>query len=171
MTDTRQTITSYLDDHPGVHFNQLVRSLELASGQVQHHVYRLLREGRIEREELHGRTHYYSLAYDAWERTALAMLRRETARYVVVELLHEDGRRPGELADRLDIARSTLEWHVGHLVEHDVVTKRRDDAGRVTLHLVRPSETSDLLLAVTPDCSEKFVDRFQVLVDGLLDNS
>lgn len=171
MNETRELIATHIDDNPGVHFKGLIRDLEVASGQVQHHVYRLIRNDEVIEESLYGRSHYYPPSYDEWERGALALLRRETARHVLVELLQSDGRRPANLADEIGVARSTLEWHLGHLVEQSVVEKRRDESGRVTVHLLEPEETALLLAEITPSTSDRFVDRFMQLVDKLLEDA
>ena len=171
MNETREAIRAHIEDNPGVHFKGLVRELDVASGQVQHHVYRLIREDEVVEESLYGRSHYYAPDYDEWERGALALLRRETARGVLVELLETDGRAPADLADAVGVARSTLEWHLDHLLEQSVVEKRRDDAGRVTVHLTDPEDTALLLAEVTPSYSDRFVDRFMRLVDQLLEDA
>lgn len=168
MTDTRDRITEQVERHPGVHFNELVRSLDLAPGQVQYHVRKLLGSQRLVDERIAGRTHYYPPTYDAWERRALAMLRRETAGDVVATLLSRGPARPAALADDLDIARSTLEHHLDGLVESDLVEKRRDDRNRVTLHLTRPVDTVSLLDDADPHLFDRLVSRFTRLVDRLL---
>lgn len=170
MTDTRSRIVEHVRSDPGVHFNELVRTSEFAPGQVQYHLRRVLGD-RVVSESVGGRTHYYPPSYDAWERWALALVRRETAGDVVAELLDDAPRRPGALAEDLDVARSTLEHHLDTLVAHDVVEKDRDERGRVHLHLSRPAETTALLRAADPQLVERMVDRFTVLVDRLLAES
>jgi predicted transcriptional regulator len=168
MSEVRGRIETHVREHPGVHFNELVRSLDLAPGQVQHHLRRLLGESVVA-EELYGRTHYYPPTFDGWERGALALARRETSRDVLRHLLEGGPSAPGDVAEDLGIARSTLEWHLDHLVEQDVAEKKRDERGRVTLVLTRPAATVELLAAVSPSLPERFVDRFARLVDGLLE--
>lgn len=168
-TDTRARISGHIDAHPGVHFNELVRALDLAPGQVQHHLRGLLDARRFTRRELYGRTHYFPPGYDEWEQTTLALARRETARDVLFSLLERGPSAPNEVAAELDIARSTLEWHLDHLVEAGVVEKRRDERNRVTLALVRPAETTRLLRNIVPSLPERMVDRFTRLVDRLLE--
>ncbi|WP_435152147.1 winged helix-turn-helix transcriptional regulator [Haladaptatus sp. DFWS20] len=168
MTETRTQIQQHVESRPGIHFNDLVRGSGLAPGQVQYHLRDLLGTNRLISEQLYGKTHYYPPEYDEWERSALALLRRETARDVLVTLLERESARPATLADDLDIARSTLEWHVSHLVEQNLVEKQRDARNRVTLVPTRPEETGRLLAAVTPSFPERMVDRFTRLVDNLL---
>ena len=171
MTESRAEVARYVREHPGSHFSAIVDALDQATGQVQHHVSRLVRDGDLERASLYGQTHYYPTGYDEWEQGAMALLRRETTRGLVAALLTEDGRRPGALADDLGVARSTLEYHLDRLVERSVVEKRRDDSGRVTLYLERPQETALLLAEVSPSYADRFVDRFVRLVDGLFEDA
>jgi SAM-dependent methyltransferase len=71
-------------------------------------------------------------------------------------------------ADGLDIARSTLEWHLDHLVEQQLVDKQRDNRNHITLVLREPEDTARLLRLVEPSVADRLVDRFTRLVDGLL---
>jgi predicted transcriptional regulator len=167
-TTTRETLRSHVERHPGRHFNALVRNMDLAPGQVQYHLRHLRDEETVVEEQYYGQTHYYPPKLDSWERGLLALVRRETARDVLFDLLENGPDGPGAVADRVGIARSTLEWHLDHLVEQDVVRKKRDSANRVTLELVAPERTVELLDTVEPSFPERLMDRFERLLDGLL---
>lgn len=169
MTGTRKRIADRIQSQPGIHFNALVRRLDLAPGQVQYHLRRLLKEGRLVDEEVYGQTHYYPSDYDAWERRTIALLRRETAADIVGYLLENGSAVPKTVADELDIARSTLEWQLDRLTEQDLVTKERDRRNRVTLTLNHPAATVRLLHESDPSLFENLVDRFTCLVDSLLE--
>jgi predicted transcriptional regulator len=169
MSETRERIASHVAGAPGVHFNELVRDLDLAPGQVQYHVRRLLAGDRLVADAHHGQTHYYPPGYDPWEREALALLRRETSADVVADLITSGASSPSEVAGRVGIARSTLEWHLDRLVGAGLVEKRRDSRNRVTLALARPPRTARLLRRTEPSLPERLVDRFTRLVDALLE--
>lgn len=171
MTDTRTTIATYIEANPGVHFNEIVRSLNMATGQVQHHVYRLLNSGQIVEEQLYGRTHYYPPGMRQFDRRALALLRQETARNVLLSLLATPGARPGDVAEHVGVARSTMEWHLSHLVEQDLVEKRHDERGHVTLYPTHPDDTARLLEEITPSLPDRLVDRYIRLLDQLFEDA
>jgi len=168
LSETRRRIASHIRTHPGVHFNGLVRALDLAPGQVQHHLKALLAGDDVVEEPLLGRTHYYPGGYGAWERQALALLRRETARDIVAMLLDVGAAPPATMVDRLGIARSTLEWHLDRLETVGLVEKTYDDRRHVTLELARPEETAGLLRDADPTLLETLADRYTRLVDRLL---
>ena len=169
MTDTRTQIGGAIREQPGIHFNELVRSLDLAPGQVQYHTKQLQEAGRILSEPFCGRRHYYPPNFDRWERRALALLRRETTGDIVAYLLQNGPTHPGMVAADLEIARSTLEWHLDRLVAHGIVEKRRENA-RVTLVVASPNKTVQLLQSADPTLRKRLVGRFERLIDRLLTN-
>ncbi|WP_435181413.1 winged helix-turn-helix transcriptional regulator [Halorussus sp. AFM4] len=165
---TRTRLQSHIETHPGQHFNALVRDLDLAPGQVQYHIQRLCTEDAVVQAEYYGKTHYYPPEIGEWERGVLALARRETARDVMFDLLEHSPCSPSEVAERVGIARSTLEWHLDHLVEQNIVHKQRDHRNRVTLELTEPEQTVELLNTIEPSLPARLVDRFERLVDQLL---
>lgn len=165
MTDTRARVAERVRADPGVHFNELVRALDLAPGQVQYHLRRL---DWVVEADLYGQTHYYPPEYDEGERRALALLRRETAADVVAVLLEAGSLPATEVTDRVGIARSTLSWHLDRLTEAGLVVEERDTRNRVVLSLVDPEWTARLLRRAEPSTPERLVDRFTRLVDSLL---
>lgn len=168
MANPRERIQKYVAAHPGQHFSELKRTLDLSSGQVQHHLRVLREEGTIVKEPYRGRTHYYTSDYDPYRRKAIAILRRETARSILFYLLEHGETEPQSAADALGIARSTLEWHLDQLIERSLARKRRYPGNRITLVVPDPAETLDLLGEITPSLSDRMLDQFTGLVDDLI---
>ncbi|MHB9285773.1 winged helix-turn-helix transcriptional regulator [Halobacteriales archaeon Cl-PHB] len=166
MSDVRQAVEEHVRSEPGVHFNELARDLDIATGQAQYHLRRLVRAGDVVSESLRDRTHYYPAEYDAWERRVLALLRRETAREIIVVALEQEDPAAADLADELDVARSTISWHLSTLEATGVAEKTYDSSGRVRVELTKPAEVRRLLGAVEPTWPDKLVDRFTRLVDA-----
>ena len=171
MSETRAQIQECVYRNPGVHFNEISRKLDIATGQTQYHLRKLIRGERLERESIAGRTHYYPPTYSEWERGAIALLRRETTREIVLYLLRNDRATPAELTDRLDLARSTIEWHLSRLIDREIVTKERldDSANELVIQLVDESDVYRLLREIEPRLLDRVVDRFSRLADDLLD--
>jgi predicted transcriptional regulator len=172
MSETRERVRDHVRTNPGVHFNALKRDLDIATGQAQYHLRKLRREQHVEREEICGRTHFYPPTYTPWERGVIALLRRETSRELVAFLLRHETATPEEIADHLDIARSTVEWHLSNLLEHDVATKRTvstDDGNRVVVELTDRERIYRELREIEPGLTDRLVDRFTRLADSLVD--
>ncbi len=168
MTDTRSRVRAHVETNPGVHFNAVSRNLDIATGQTQYHLRRLLRAGRLESAEICGRTHYFPDGYSPEERAAIALLRRETTRELVMLLLERGETTPATLTEELDVARSTVEWHLSNLLEYDLVEKEYE--GRhVSVRPTRPELLREKLLEIDPRLPDRLVDRFSRLVDSLLE--
>lgn len=165
---SRYSITRSIHRNPGIHFNELVRELDRSPEQVQRDLGTLDENGALVSVSLYGQTHYYPPKFDEWERGALAMLRRETAREILIYLYEEGSSRPDEIAGAVGIARSTLEWHLGRLVETELVRKHREDDGRVVLELTRPDELEELLSEIRPLLPDRLLDRTTRLLDHIL---
>lgn len=166
MSDTRERIFETVDCDPGIHFNELVRRLDFAPGQVQYHIKRLRRADRIVREPCFGQTHYYAHGFQESERRAIALLRRETTQAIASTLLQSDSIHPRRLAEDLDVARSTIEFHLERLEAAGILTKERPVDGSVSVTLVNPSETRRQLSLVAPPVHAGLADRFERLVDS-----
>lgn len=166
MSETRDKVTECVRSDPGIHFNELVRTLDIAPGQVQYHMRKLVRRETLVKEALYGKTHYYPPDYNEWERRSLALLRRETAADIVACLMDDSPMRPDEITEQVGIARSTLSWHIDRLAAADIVEKRRDET--LLLVLVHPERTARLLRETDPSLSARLVDRFTRLTDNLL---
>ena len=167
MATTRDWVRRHICETPGVHFNQVERDLDIATGQAQYHLRRLVNDGELIVERIADQAHYSDPTSDLWERRALAFLRRETAREIVLRL-HADGPRcPETLATELDLARSTVSWHVSNLSDAGIVTKSDDRPMTVTL--THPKHTAELLDVVSPSLPDRLVDRFIRTVDNLFE--
>ena len=169
MTATRDEIHRAIDRWPGIHFNELVRRLGLAPGQVQYHIKRLRHDGAIVHEPLFGRTHYFSPEIERSDRRAIALLRRETPRAVVSYLLERGAVRPQQLATDLDLARSTVSYHVDRLRKVGLVESVDSPGGPVTIRVVDPDRVRSAIHLIEPDLSTRFTDRFERLIDHLLE--
>ncbi|MFO7834201.1 MAG: winged helix-turn-helix transcriptional regulator [Halohasta sp.] len=164
---TRDRIREHIAANPGIHFNELTRALDLAPGQVQYHIRKLKASEAVVEEPLYGRTHYYTPEYDADERCALAVVRRETARDILVTLFIHGPNAPEAVAEEVGVARSTLEWHLDHLVEQGLVEKQRDERNRITLVLADPESMPGLLRTVEPSLYTQLVTGVSRLFDGV----
>jgi len=168
MTETRQEIHAHVRANAGVHFNELVRESAFAPGRSSTTSVDCSRTtDSFARVGTAGRT-TRPPSYDAWSGTALALFRRETTREIVTHLIEREPAAPADVADALGVARSTLEYHLDRLVDHEIVDKRYDEQNRVVLTLADPDTTGRLLTTVTPTVPDRLIDRFTRLVDELL---
>lgn len=170
MSETRSRVRECIYRNPGIHFNAIGRTLDIATGQTQYHLRRLSREGKVLKTGVCGRTHYYPPTFSEWERNAIALLRRETTREIVLLLFRQQELPPDEIAERLDLARSTVEWHVTRLVEYELAEKRTlVENSKLVVTLRRDADLYRLVREIEPRLLDRLVDRFSRLTDDLLE--
>lgn len=167
MTDHRQELRSIVDEEPGIHFNELVRTLDASPDKVQ----RLVDEvtgSELVRDDFHGKAHFYSAEFDEWEREALALLRRETSREVITSIIDHGTAAPSVIVDDVGIARSTLEWHCERLEGAKLIEKHWQ-SGRVTYEPTNQDRLESLLTKVEPNVRDTWIDRTERLFDHVLE--
>jgi len=104
VSNIQSQIRDCIDRDPGIHFNAISRELDIATGQTQYHLRKLTGAGKLEKESISGRTHYFPPTFSAWERSTIALLRRETTREIVMYLLRQQPAPPAKIASNLEHA-------------------------------------------------------------------
>ena len=74
-----------------------------------------------------------------------------------------------ELANELDLANSTVSYHVGRLEEASLVEREQTLRNADRLRIPDPQRIESLLAQIVPDSSALLTDRFERMVDDLVD--
>jgi predicted transcriptional regulator len=115
-SDARGAIAGYVAATPGAHFSKIRDDLKLGTGETQHHLRELRRDGAIEQRKDGDYSRYFPAGrFDEFEQTALGYLRRETPRGMLVALLEAPDATVAELAARLDVSRPTVSKYAAQL--------------------------------------------------------
>ncbi|TKR24869.1 winged helix-turn-helix transcriptional regulator [Natronomonas salsuginis] len=115
-SEVREAIVGYLAATPGAHFSKLRDDLKLGTGETQHHLRRLERNGAIEhRKDGEYKRYFPAGRFSAFEQRALGYLRRETPRRMLVALLRDPEATGSEIAAAADVSRSTVSKYAAKL--------------------------------------------------------
>lgn len=162
--ESRRRIYEALQDSPGSHFSELKRTLEMATGTLQYHLRVLEERGLIDTREDGRYTRYFpTFEVDRRDKELLGLLRQETPRRIVLDLLEHDGAQLTQVSDRLDLAPSTISFHMDKLVEAEVVEK--PERGRY--EIVDDEQVTNLLVTYQESFADRAVDRIVSLFTGL----
>ena len=149
-SDARSAIAGYLSATPGAHFSKIRDDLRLGTGETQHHLRELVDDDLVVRREDGDYVRYYPAGtFSDFEQRALAALRKETPRGMLLTLLREPDRSGSELADRLDVSRPTISTHAGRL--QSAALLERDEGYRV--------ERPETVLALVVRYADSFDER------------
>jgi predicted transcriptional regulator len=115
-SEAPDALAGYLTTTPGAHFSKIRDDLELGTGETQHHLRRLERDGAIEsRKDGDYRRFFPADRFSEFEQVALGYLRRDTSRGMLVALLEDPDATASEVAARLDVSRSTVSKYASEL--------------------------------------------------------
>lgn len=127
----RERLLDMLEDSPGLHFSELQRRTQWATGVLDHHLRHLERGGLVRRVQ-RGQYACFMLAEaptHARDRTVLVA----PARRSIVALLARDGpSTAGTIAARVGRSPSTVTYHLHCLVEAGLVERGDDGAATLT---------------------------------------
>jgi predicted transcriptional regulator len=156
---TRGRILEFIASHPGTHLRDICRALGLAMGDVQYHIRRLERDGRVHsfRRGLY-KFFYPANLFGERQRDVLSMLSLNTPRELLLNIVeHRDSTQEG-LAGATHISQPTVSWHLKRLVELGIVSRRQE--GRVvTYNVVGGGEIATFIKTYHPTVWERWSSR------------
>lgn len=162
---TRRRIVAYVGDHPGTSARGVQRGIGLGWGETAYHLRRLVAAGELARDRDGRRDFYFPPAFDAEDRRLLRAMRGEVPRRILLALTVPEGRSFHALVEGLDIARSTIAFHLRILLLTGEVER---DPGTVPRYRARaPDRVSALARRYPigpPDLEERFSESFGGLV-------
>jgi predicted transcriptional regulator len=115
-SDVRDAIVGYLATTPGAHFSKLRDDLQLGTGEAQHHLRRLERDGTVEHRKDGDYKRYFPAGrFTDYEQRALGYLRRETPRRMLIALLRDPEASGADVAEAADVSRPTVSKYAAEL--------------------------------------------------------
>jgi predicted transcriptional regulator len=140
-SNARETIAGYLAATPGAHFSKIRDDLDLGTGETQHHLQRLQKQGAVEsRRDGDYRRYFPAHEFDEFAQVALGYLRRETPRGMIIALLRNTDATASDLASELGVSRPTVSKHAADLEGAGLLSRSDGYA------LVRPERLLTLLV-------------------------
>jgi predicted transcriptional regulator len=123
-SDVRDAIVGYLATTPGAHFSKLRDDLQLGTGETQHHLRRLERDGAVEhRKDGEYKRYFPADRFSAFEQRALGYLRRKTPRQMVLALLASPDASGADIAETAGVSRSTVSKYAAELDEAGLLSR------------------------------------------------
>jgi predicted transcriptional regulator len=161
LRGTRKMVYDYIQAHPGVHLREIARSLNLAIGDVQYHLYALEKAGYIISKRRGLFKHFYtSNAFNESQKNIIEALSHETQRRILFLMMRKSSISQGEIAKLVNVSASTVTWHMKHLVDAGLVRVHRE--GRMVKYdlKVPADEIKKLAKSYPLMFWEKWADRF-----------
>lgn len=153
-------IFELISNHPGLHFREILRRLDISSGNLNYQLYYMERHGLLVTLQDGNLKRYYVVGkIKGKEKRILACLRNETARGLVLFLLLNPNSQFNEIVDNFDLSPSKLAYHLGKLVDKKIIQKERK--GRATIYRALDEEAiANVLITYRPSFIDGLVEKF-----------
>jgi DNA-binding MarR family transcriptional regulator len=157
---TQKRILDYISSHPGVHLRAICRELGLAMGDVQYHIDKLEKGGRIASTRRgFYRFFYPSALFGQKQRDVLSVLALDTPRELLLGIVGKPDSSQEELARVAGVSQPTASWHLKRLVDLGIIEKRQ--AGKSATYRVvgSPLEIATFIRSYHPTAWERWSSR------------
>jgi len=158
--EIRQSLFSLISSSPGLHFREIQRRTQIATGQITYHLNYLQKVGLIKIEEDGEYLRYYAhIQITDAEKKVLELVRQKSIRHILLYLLETNNCNHEHLVKSLDIAPSTISWHLNKLIDAGIVNKEVE--GRKSFYSLNdPELVKKVLIKYKESFLDVLVDRF-----------
>jgi predicted transcriptional regulator len=160
--DTRKRIFDTIRRNPGVHMRELERMTGYSVALVKYHLGQLEKSELVTSMEEGGYLRYFikekELRLTMAQKRMLGVLRREIPLRIVLYLIRNPYTRHKDMHKELDLAASTLSFHLNKLVKEGIVQK--DEDGVKKGFVVVDSKTVVRILVTYRPLFDKLADSF-----------
>ncbi len=163
--ENRKKIYQLIERFPGLHMREIKRRTDMSINLVRYHLDQLKKYRIVDEVQKDDYKRYYprkgGMKVDAWDKKYLALLRERIPLFVVVFLLDQgEPSTHGEIKTELDLAASTLSYHLNKMQKKGLLVKKEKK-----YWLTDPERIANLLIKYQPpkDVIEEFIDLWDSL--------
>lgn len=163
--ETRKRIYNLIAQNPGLHLSKIAELLKMSKPLAEYHLQRMEKEEKITvlKETGYSRYYIYSEEIEPKDKKIFSLLRKDIPLKIVLFLANHKHAKHKEILKYLNIAPSTLSYHLNNLIKQGIVIAQRygDEKGYAL------KNEKELLAFVLKYRLHIVVDGFKELWDGL----
>ncbi|WP_297062232.1 metalloregulator ArsR/SmtB family transcription factor [Thermococcus sp.] len=164
--ERRNEILNYIRNRPGVTFRELARELKLGIGDLQYHLGKLEKEGKVFSRKVGRRRYIFPAGFEEEAQRLLMAISTETRRKILL-LLMEGEMNQGEIAEKLGVSQPTISYHMRELEKLGVVKAWREGKSVVYSINYNPETLVRLIREYRPGLWERLADSLIDLLAGI----
>ena len=167
VTNNRELIQRYIQDHPASHLRKISKDLSLGMGDTQHHLNSLERSCLVKSRRIGIYKAYYDVSvFKERDESILAVFQQDTPRSILLYLIENSGATQREIANRVGFSAPTVNFHMSRLIQLGLVARHKDGRNVKYVILGDIKEITVLLKTYYPTIWDRLSNR---LVDLFLD--
>ncbi|WP_297534960.1 metalloregulator ArsR/SmtB family transcription factor [Thermococcus sp.] len=164
--ERRNEILDQIRRRPGVTFRELARELGIGIGDLQYHLHKLEKEGKVFSKKIGRRRYIFPAGFEEEAQRLVIAISTETRRRILLQLM-EGPKSQGELAERLGVSQPTISYHMGELEKLGIVEVVRE--GRSVIYRLKhdPTLIARIIRDYRPSLWEKLADNLIDLLTSM----
>jgi len=160
VKSNKEKVYEYIITNPGCYFRQIKRELNIGTGDLQHNLYILEKEGMISSKSYGLYKHFFpSKNFEEKQKDVLSILSQESPREILLFLTNNPGSNQRSVANHIKTSSPTALWYLRKLEELGVIWSRRQGREMRYYAAISSGEISSLLKTHSPRMWHKWADR------------
>jgi predicted transcriptional regulator len=155
----RDRIYSTIVKNPGLHFREVQRRTDIATGAMQYHIDYLKKKNFI-REEKEGKfSRFYAMQSDVADTKLMNLLRQESVRKIVLFLMQKRRAALPVISKNVGLGLSTTSFHMQKLLASNIVLQK-SIKGKIYFYLGDKDSIMGLFVEYKKSFLDELVDNF-----------
>ena len=123
--ETRREIYDLIAKNPGLHLSKIAESLHMRVSLVEYHILYLIKNDVITGNKESGYIRFYVKdKIGTMDKKTLSILRQKVPLRIILLLLKKDISQHKEILQEIDVAASTLSYHLKKLVNCNIISMK-----------------------------------------------
>ena len=122
----RDKVYSIIIKNPGLHFREIQRRVDIATGALQYHVDYLKKKNLIKEEKSGKFVRFYSVREETVDKELMNLLRQEEVRKILWFLINKRRANTKVISENIEMSKSTAQFHMNKLVEAEIVIEKKE---------------------------------------------
>ena len=155
----RDRIYSMIIQNPGLHFREIQRRVEIATGALQYHIDYLKKKHLIYEEKEGKFSRFYAHQEQKINEKLMNLLRQDQVRQIVLFLLTKRKASIKTIVKEMNISTSTTKFHLQKLLDAEVVLEKIQN-GKTFYSLKEREPIMEILIVYKKSFMDSLVDSF-----------
>jgi predicted transcriptional regulator len=156
---TKDKVYGFIARNPGSYFREILRSLQIGTGNLQYVLTMLEREGKVTTIRVGSYKHFYPSDVDEEKKRILSILSQESPREILLFLSRKPGSCQIDVAKEIRCSSPTARWYLIRLEALELIWSRRQGAEVRYYANTSMPELASLLRRYRPSIWDRYADR------------
>ncbi|MBT4870169.1 MAG: winged helix-turn-helix transcriptional regulator [Candidatus Diapherotrites archaeon] len=155
----RDRIYSMIIQNPGLHFREIQRRVDIATGALQYHIDYLKKKHLIYEEKEGKFSRFYAHQEQKIDEKLMNLLRQDQVRQIVLFLLTKRRATIKTIVKEMELSTSTTKFHLQKLLDTGIVLEK-ESQGKTFYSLKEREPIMELLIVYKKSFMDSLVDNF-----------